>query len=110
MTKRSFPICAACFVSGLALTSPAAAWDASVERGRSFARTNCAGCHAVDRVGTSPLREAPVFRELHTRYDVEDLGEAFAEGITTGHPGMPEFKLDTVQITDLLAFLKSLER
>lgn len=110
MTKRFLPIRAAVLAFGLALASPATAWDAGVERGRTFARTNCGGCHAVERVGASPLKEAPLFRELHTRYDVDDLGEAFAEGITTGHPGMPEFQLDTAQITDLLAFMKSLER
>ena len=102
-------IYAVAFLAGVFQSVPASAWDASVERGRTFVRTNCAGCHSVERVGTSPLKEAPVFRELHTRYDVDDLGEAFAEGITTGHPGMPEFKLDTAHITDLLAFLKSLE-
>ena len=110
MIKRFSPICAFALLSGLAVTLPAAAWDAGVERGRTFARTNCAGCHAVERVGSSPHDEAPAFRELHKRYDVDDLGEAFAEGITTGHPGMPEFKFDTAQITDLLAFMKSLER
>ena len=101
---------AAALLPWMASALPAAAWDAGVERGRTFARTNCAGCHAVERVGTSPHKEAPAFRELHKRYDVDDLGEAFAEGITTGHPGMPEFKFDTAQITDLLAFMKSLER
>jgi mono/diheme cytochrome c family protein len=79
------------------------------ERGRMLAQTNCASCHAVGRVGESPLRIAPPFRILHTRYPVESLAEAFAEGIVTGHPTMPEFRLDAAQIGDLLAYLRTLE-
>ena len=90
--------------------TPAAAWDRRVKQGETLARTNCARCHAVGRVGNSPLREAPPFRELHTRYPVEDLGEALAEGIRTGHPGMPEFRFDPDQAEAIIAYLKSLER
>ena len=79
------------------------------QRGRVFARTNCAQCHSIDPVGPSPLSEAPPFRQLHERYPVETLEEAFAEGIRTGHPSMPEFRLEPDQIGDLIAFLKSLE-
>jgi cytochrome c len=84
--------------------------DGRVARGRTLAQTNCARCHAVGRVGRSPLREAPPFRDLHTRYPVEDLAEALAEGIRTGHPGMPEFRFDPDQVDALIAYLKSLER
>jgi mono/diheme cytochrome c family protein len=53
-------------------------------------------------------RRAPPFRELHRRYPVDDLAEAFAEGITTGHPSMPEYRLAPDQIEDVLAYLRSL--
>ena len=79
------------------------------QRGMVFARTNCAQCHSIDPVGPSPLPLAPPFRELHKRYPVETLEEALAEGIRTGHPSMPEFRLEPDQIGDLIAFLKSLE-
>ncbi|GJD99246.1 c-type cytochrome [Methylobacterium isbiliense] len=92
------------------LAGPAGAWDRRVQQGETLARTNCARCHAVGRHGASPLREAPPFRELHTRYPVEDLGEALAEGIQTGHPTMPEFRFDPDQVQALIAYLKSLER
>ncbi|MBI4274414.1 MAG: cytochrome c, partial [Rhizobiales bacterium] len=39
----------------------------------------------------------------------ESLEEALGEGIVTGHPSMPEFRLDPGQIGDLIAFLKSME-
>jgi hypothetical protein len=40
---------------------------------------------------------------------VESLEEALAEGIMTGHPSMPEFRLDPGQIADFISFLKTLE-
>jgi cytochrome c len=97
-------------LASLALTGPALAWDRAVQRGATIARTDCARCHAVERTGASPLRIAPPFRELHTRYPVENLGEARAEGIRTGHPSMPEFRFDPDEAAALIAYLKSLER
>lgn len=92
------------------LTGGAAAQDDDgVQRGRVFVETTCARCHAVGPSGDSPLPQAPRFRELHKRYPVENLAEAFAEGIVTGHPRMPEFVLEPEQIDDLIAYLKSLE-
>jgi cytochrome c len=88
----------------------AQALDPSPQRGLNFVRTNCARCHSIDKVTASPLSVAPPFRDLHKRYPVESLEEALAEGIVTGHPTMPEFRLDPGQITDLIGFFKSLER
>jgi len=87
----------------------AAAQAANVQRGLAFARVNCGRCHSLDKYSESPLPVAPPFRILHKRYPVETLEEALAEGIVTGHPSMPEFRLDPGQIADLIAFLKSLE-
>ena len=81
----------------------------SAQRGRTFVQANCSRCHAVDRVSQSPLTIAPPFRTLHLRYPVENLAEALAEGIRTGHPTMPAFQLDPGQITDVISYLKTLE-
>jgi cytochrome c len=93
----------------LLVTTPALAMSPAEQRGKAFAVTNCARCHSVDRVTQSPLKIAPPFRTLHLRYPIENLGEALAEGISTGHPTMPEFQLEPDQIHDLLSYLKSLE-
>jgi len=90
--------------------SAANAQEPAAQRGLTFVRTNCARCHAIDKVSPSPLAIAPPFRTLHTKYPVESLQEALAEGIVTGHPTMPEFRLDPGQIADVIAFLKTLER
>jgi cytochrome c len=89
---------------GEEVLSPAA------QRGLVVVRTNCSRCHAVGKVGDSPLPIAPPFRTLHERYPVDDLQEPLAEGIVTGHPTMPEFRFDPGQVGDIIAYLKSLER
>jgi cytochrome c len=83
--------------------------EPNVLAGKAFAQANCSHCHSIDKVTRSPLAIAPPFRTLHQRYPVESLEEALAEGITTGHPSMPEFRLDPGQIGDFISFLKSLE-
>jgi cytochrome c len=93
----------------LLLVTPALAVSPAEQRGKAYASRHCARCHSIDLKSRSRLKTAPPFRSLHLRYPVESLAEAFAEGIYTGHPGMPESELGPEQIHDLLAFLKSLE-
>ena len=101
---------AAILATSLLLSVGVGADAASEQKGFIFARTHCAQCHAIDKFGESPLKIAPPFRTLHRKYPVENLEEALAEGISTGHPTMPEFRLEVDQIADFIAFLKTLER
>ncbi|MDX3971436.1 MAG: cytochrome c [Bradyrhizobium sp.] len=94
---------------GLLLATPALAAPTAEQRGKAFARANCARCHAIDRVSRSPVEIAPPLRTLHRRYPIDSLGEALAEGIYTGHADMPVFELNPDQIHDLLSYLKTLE-
>lgn len=96
-------------LTGLLLTTPALAASSAEQRGKAYARANCARCHAIDRRSQSPLKIAPPFRILHQRYPIDALEEALAEGIYTGHADMPAFELDPDQIHDLLSYLKTLE-
>lgn len=79
------------------------------QRGLTFAKANCARCHAIGKEGDSPLKDAPPFRTLHERYAIDDLAEPLAEGIRTGHPSMPEWVLDPDQIDNLIAYLKRIQ-
>jgi mono/diheme cytochrome c family protein len=88
----------------------AKALDPDAQRGLTFVSVNCTQCHAVDKVSLSPIAIAPPFRTLHTKYPIEHLAESLAEGITTGHPTMPQFQLDPGQVGDVIAYLKTLER
>lgn len=92
------------------LGAPAAAAEPSpVTIGHDLIELYCVGCHAIGRTGTSPHPEAPPFRDLHLRYDVEQLTEALVEGLVSGHPDMPEFEFDPEQAAGIVAYLKSLE-
>lgn len=84
--------------------------EPSVLAGKAFAQANCSHCHSIDKFTLSSLAIAPPFRTLHQRYPVESLEEALGEGISTGHPSMPEFRLDPGQVGDFISFLKSLEQ
>ena len=93
-----------CDAAGAQGRSPAA------QRGFNFVSANCARCHAIDKVSPSLLAIAPPFRTIHTKYPIVYLEEAFAEGIVTSHPTMPQFRLDPGQIADVIAFFKTLEK
>jgi cytochrome c2 len=80
----------------------------AVQTGASLAETYCGSCHATDLRSLSPHPQAPPFRELHLRYDVTDLMEALVEGLSTGHPDMPEFEFDPEQASAIIAYLQSL--
>lgn len=97
----------ACF--GLAvLAVPAFAQVSVIERGADIAAKQCSRCHAIGRSGESPMSLAPPLRDLSKRYPIDNLAEAFAEGIVTGHPAMPRFTFEPREINALLAFIDSL--
>ena len=95
--------------SALLWAGSAEAQSPTAQRGKAFVLSNCSACHSIDKITVSPLAIAPPFRNLHLKYPVENLEESLAEGIVTGHPSMPEFKLDPGQVSDVIAYLKSLE-
>jgi mono/diheme cytochrome c family protein len=92
-------------------TAPALAQgDGALEtRGMALLDANCSRCHAIGSAGNSPHREAPPFRTLSQRYPIESLAEALAEGLSTGHPDMPEFVFEAGEVGAILAYLKSIQ-
>ncbi len=84
--------------------------DPLIEHGRALVEANCSACHATGPAGESPHADAPPFRTLSERYPLEDLEEAFAEGIYTGHPDMPQFVASPEQIDAILAYIGSLPK
>jgi cytochrome c len=92
----------------LAISQPVRAENADAAHGREIAEANCGRCHALGRTGDSPLPKAPPFRDLGKRYPVEQLAEALAEGMVTGHAEMPEIAFEPDEVGALLAFLEEL--
>lgn len=81
----------------------------AVERGRLLASTACASCHATGATGPSPMADATPFREIVRRYPLDHLEEAFAEGLVTAHPAMPDHIFRASEIDDLIAWLETLK-
>ncbi|WP_425998394.1 c-type cytochrome [Caulobacter sp. DWR1-3-2b1] len=110
----SLLLVAGCAASGppsqrpAAVAAPAVSAD-PVARGRVLVQARCAACHAVEAAGDSPVATAPPFRVLSQRYPVANLQEAFAEGISTGHPKMPQIVLESGQVRDLIVYLESIQ-
>ena len=93
------------------LASPALA-QSSRSAGEKLVKAQCAPCHAAARTGASPNPKAPPLREIARKYKLEDLEEAFAEGIMVGHqtPEMPALEFEPPQIEALTAYLRWLKR
>ncbi|MBI5941297.1 MAG: c-type cytochrome [Caulobacterales bacterium] len=115
LTARGLLGAVALAASAAILLAPAGAPRAQtaapdpVEIGRVIAERDCSTCHAIGREGNSPFEGAPRWRDLHARFDVADLGEALAEGISVGHEAMPERTYEPAEVQALVAYLKSLE-
>jgi mono/diheme cytochrome c family protein len=78
-------------------------------RGLDVADRNCSLCHAIAAEGASPHPKAPAFRTLSSRYPLDALAEALAEGIVVGHSGMPQIQLEPQKIDDLIAYLETIQ-
>jgi cytochrome c len=78
-------------------------------RGQALVTKQCASCHAVGRSGASPHETAPAFRTLSQRYKIEALEEALAEGLSSGHPDMPEFVFEADDVGAIIAYLNSIQ-
>jgi len=94
----------------LMLATPAMADTADPARGKALAEKQCARCHAIGAEDTSTKPDAPAFRVLATKWPLENLEEALAEGIVVGHPDMPVFEFEPRQISDLLSYIGSISR
>jgi len=90
--------------------SPAfAAGPPDAASGQVLASARCGGCHAVEKIGESPLAGAPPFRTLARNYPLESLEEALAEGIFAGHPDMPDDPWEPADIQRVIAYLKIIQ-
>lgn len=104
--KRLLAFSAMMLVAACVSHAPA---ESSQERGLAIAEQHCSGCHAVGRTGDSPAPEAPPFRRLSENYRVDSLEEALAEGISVGHPAMPQFQFAPEDVDALVVYLQSIQ-
>ncbi len=100
---------AAAILTAAAASGPSVAQTDTVASGHALVEANCARCHAIGMDDTSKHAEAPPFRVVVTRYAPDNLAEALAEGISSGHPDMPEFVFEPAEIEAIIAYLGSLK-
>ncbi|WP_417689951.1 c-type cytochrome [Roseibium sp.] len=98
-------------VEGVALAAAEYPTDAaSIATGRELAEIHCAACHGVGESDASAQPLAPAFRYLGRRYPISALEESLAEGIVTGHEGMPEFAFEPEDIDAFLGYLTAIQQ
>ena len=93
----------------LAVMPAGAQGRSDVVDGKALVEANCARCHGVGSTDKSSHADAPALRTLSKRYPLDALEEAFAEGISTGHPDMPEFIATPEQIDAIISYIGSLD-
>ena len=76
--------------------------------GKTILLQHCAGCHSIDKIGRSPLGQAPPLRDIYRQYQIERLEFELAEGIGSRHPKMPQIQFSMEQIQKILDYLKTL--
>lgn len=95
-------------MTAVAVQCAADAADISAQ-GRSLLEANCSRCHAIGSNEESKHKDAPPFRVIVKRYPPDNLAEALAEGIVSGHPDMPEFAFEPDEIGAIIAYLGTLK-
>ena len=77
--------------------------------GRAYAEENCAECHAIAPGDyDSPNMGAPGFVEIANVPGMSEV--ALFSFFQTPHPMMPNFIVETADIRDLIAYIRSLKR
>ncbi len=87
-------------------TTAGAAFEAA--NGKTLAEKWCSSCHLVSPDQAKASADAPPFASIAERTD-EDL-DRLAFFLLDPHPVMPNFSLSRDQITDLVAYIKSLKQ
>ena len=95
--------------AGPAAAQPDPQLTAQERRGEALLTRLCAECHAVDRSDVSASSAAPPFRTLGTRYNIEALEEALAEGLINGHSHMPDYQFTAPDVGDAIAYLNAIQ-
>ena len=101
-------IVSGCLGLFMAFNAAAETREQLIEKGHAILEANCARCHAISKDDASKHPEAPPFREVVKRYPPENLAEALAEGIISGHPDMPEFVFQPPEIEAIVRYLGTL--
>jgi mono/diheme cytochrome c family protein len=90
-------------------TSLARAQD-MVSHGQALVAEFCGRCHAVGTKGKSRHPDAPPFRILGRKIDLDEFPRALERGLSSGHPDMPEFKFSHEDARAVRAYLRAIQQ
>ncbi len=78
--------------------------------GRQLVGKFCSQCHAVARFGRGPNKNAPPFRTLGRKFDLDGFPGMLERGISSTHPDMPVVKFSPDDARDVVIYLRSIQR
>jgi mono/diheme cytochrome c family protein len=79
------------------------------QQGRALAEQMCSECHAIGKSGQSPHVNAPAFRALDRRLDLDGFMDRLREGLMVGHPDMPMFRFTREDARAFVLYLRSIQ-
>ena len=80
-----------------------------VSHGRALVAEFCGRCHAIGTKGKSRHPDAPPFRILGRKIDLDEFPRVLERGISSGHPDMPEFKFSADDARAVRAYLRVIQ-
>lgn len=96
-----------CQCFGAVLSAQTSSQEAT---GKALVQKHCSACHAIGVSDRSKHSAAPAFRQILKRYPASVLTEALAEGLSTGHPDMPEFTFGPWETAAIVRYLESISK
>ena len=101
-------------ISALALTLLGTTAQAQTQdparHGRQLVGKFCSQCHAVAPYGRGPNKNAPPFRTLGRKFDLDAFPGMLERGISSTHPDMPVFKFSPDDAHDVVVYLRGIQR
>ena len=79
------------------------------QQGRALAERMCSECHAIGKSGRSPHANAPAFRALDRRLELDGFMERLREGLMVDHPDMPTFRFTREDARAFVLYLRSIQ-
>lgn len=81
----------------------------AIAKGKRLVEASCAACHGVGASDRSHDAQAPELRKLYKRYPMDDLEDAFDQGLFSEHPDTPDFEPTKEQIGQVVAYIRSIQ-
>ncbi len=92
----------------LSATANAAISSQLRNRGKALLQENCGRCHAIDAVGSSPLKAATPMRDIYAKFAPRELQAELREGMVSRHREMPQIEFADEDVDAIMAYLYAL--